>query len=329
MKFYDILLTIGNYIKIYPAKKRNKITEGFLPTDADLANAKKYSRVMIFGADGAGDYFCKCNTPNFNRIFAHGSRTFTGLSQFPTISAQNWGSVLHGVTYQKHKLTNEVAATMNFVNKDLPSIFRICGERHPDKTFASIVNWYPINKGIVENDVPGLYKVSGGELYKGPSDTKATDKAVCDEIISFIRDKDPMILFTHLDTPDHGGHTYGYGTPGYIEHVEYSDELLGKVYDAYCEKGWKDDTLFILVTDHGHVCRTRKDGSAFGGHGGWTDSEKYVTLAVAGGLGDIVDGQMGPAGTLDVASIALYALGEKQPEVYESRVPKNVFNTLK
>ena len=328
MKFYDILLTIGNMGKLRPAKKRNKITDGFLPTEKDLAGAKKYSRVMIFGIDGAGDYFSKCDVPNFDRIFGHGSRTFSALSQFPTISAQNWGSVLHGLTFQTHKLTNEVAATMNFVRKEMPSIFRVCAKQKPGCTMASIVNWYPINKGIVENNVEGLYKINAGEIYKGPNDDEAVDRTACEQIVSFIQEHDPAILYTHLDGPDHGGHSYGYGTPEYVTSVQHADELVGKIYDAYCERGWKDDTLFILVTDHGHVCKKRKDGSTFGGHGGWTDSEKYVTLAVAGGLGDIIDGKMGPAGTLDVASIALYALGLEQPTVYESRVPKNVFNTL-
>ncbi len=329
MKIYDILLTIGNMFKLRPAKERNKITDGFLPTEEDLKGAKKYSRVMIFGVDGAGDYFSKCSVPNFDRIFGHGSRTFSALSQFPTISAQNWGSILHGLTFQSHKLTNEIAATMNFVRKDQPSIFRVCAESHPGSTYASIVNWYPINKGIVENKIEGLYKINAGELYKGPSDDEAVDRVACEQIISFIQDKDPRILYTHLDGPDEGGHSHGYGTPEYVASVQHADELVGKIYDAYVERGWGEDTLFILVTDHGHVCKKRKDGTTFGGHGGWTDSEKYVTIAVAGGLGDIIDGEMGQAGTLDVASIALYALGEKQPDVYESRVPKNVFSTLK
>lgn len=329
MKFYDILLTIGNMCKLGPAKRHNKTSDGFLPSDEDLKNAKKYSRVMIFGVDGAGDYFNKCEVPNFDRIFGHGSRSFTALSQFPTISAQNWGSVLHGVTYQTHKVTNEIAAAMNFVNKDLPSVYRVCAEARPGTVSASIVNWYPINKGIVENKVPGLYKINAGEIYKGPSDDEAIDRTACEQIIEFIQDKDPVIMYTHLDGPDHGGHSYGYGTPEYITAVQHADELVGRIYDAYCEKGWKDDTLFILVTDHGHVCKKRKDGTTYGGHGGWTDSEKYVTLAVAGGLGDVIDGMMGQASTMDVASIALYGLGIKQPAVYESRVPKNVFTTLK
>ena len=215
------------------------------------------------------------------------------------------------------------AAARAFTNEAYPSVFKVYGERHPDLVTASIINWYPINKGIVEDDIPGNYKINAGEFYKGPNDDEAVDRTAVEKILEFIEDKDPKILYTHLDGPDHGGHQHGYGSEGYVKSVINVDKLLGVIYDAYCKKGWGDNTLFVLITDHGHV---NKNGH--GGHGGWTESERNVTLAVAGGLGNIIHGEIGSAGTVDVSSIVLYGLGEKQPDSWWGRVPKGIFNTL-
>ena len=312
------------YFRTKIAAGRNAQTKGVLPNDDDIKNAVRYDRVMIFGIDGAGDYFSKCDVPNFDRVFGSGAKTFTARSQWPTISAENWTAVLHAVPFQLHKTTNQIAASHSFTNVKYPSVFKVYAERHPDAVTASVVNWYPINKGIVEDDIPGNYKINAGEHYKGPNDDEAVDRTAVDLILDFIKDNDPKILYTHLDGPDHGGHSCGYGTEGYIQSVKNVDVLIGKIYDAYCEKGWKDNTLFILITDHGHVNR-----NGHGGHGGWTESERNVTLAVAGGLGNIKNGAIGPAGTVDVSSIALYGLGEKQPDSWTGRVPEGIFTTLK
>ncbi len=304
------------------AKIHNGARAGKVPTEADLKKAKKYSRVVIFGVDGAGDYFRCCDVPNFKRLYENGATSFVSLSQFPTISAQNWCSVLHGLKFQTHRVTNESAASQNFTRTQYPSVFKVCADRHPDWKFASFVNWYPINKGIVEN-MSNLRKLNGREMYTGDdSNDDIIDGIVCDETVAYVRDKahDPKILYLHFDGPDEAGHAYGYGTPEYKKAVEKSDEYIGKIYDAYVNNGWGDDTLFITVSDHGHKL-TR-------GHGGWNIHERQVTIAVSGGLGNVKKGSFGVASTLDVASIVLYALGEKQPDVYESVVPDGVFSDL-
>jgi len=152
-------------------------------------------------------------------------------------------------------------------------------------------------------------------------DDFAVDEVVCEQVLRLIQDKDLKVLFTHFDGPDHAGHAKGYGSDFYREAVQRADGILGKLYDAYVEKGWLDATLFILVTDHGHVVGKR------GGHGGWTPTERNITIAVAGGE-DILCGEAGQASTPEIASICMYALGEKQPESWEGRVPKNIFKTL-
>ena len=76
-----------------------------------------------------------------------------------------------------------------------------------------------------------------------------------------------------------------------------------------------DDTLLILVADHGETA---------GGHGGKTEEELSVVVAVRGYT---VNRITLPSGTRnrDVASIVLYALGIKQPSNFVSKVPNGLF----
>jgi len=57
-----------------------------------------YKRVVIIGVDGAGTYFEKVATPNFDRIFANSAVRYNAKTEFITVSAQNWGAMLTGVS---------------------------------------------------------------------------------------------------------------------------------------------------------------------------------------------------------------------------------------
>ena len=305
----------------FGGKERKELRDsvGILPDEKDLAASRKYKRVLFVGVDGAGGYFDCCDTPNFDRVFGTGAKTYRGISQYRTISAQNWTSMIHGVRYQKHHINNEIASRKAYADSEYPSVIRLAAETFPDSQYISVHTWTAINKGIVEN-MDCVTKFNGGELLKGESDESKIDTAVCDKVLSLLDTMDPKIAFVVFDYVDEMGHKWGYATPEFEKAVQLNDALLGRLYDAYVEKGWADDTLFVLASDHGHKFSC--------GHGGESDEERYVTIAVNGAKGDIICGEMGKAVTQDIASIILYGLGIRQPASYESRVPYGVFNTL-
>ena len=311
------------YFSLFYVPKKGKpdrASEGIFPTDADIANADVYEHVVIIGVDGAGAYFGECNTPHFDRIFGDGNVNYTGVSQYPTISAQNWAAMLLGVTAQKHQITNTKAKLFKNSGEKYPSVFALYAEEHPEATFFSAVDWSEINHGIIEDDIKGLTKVNCKDLVKDAKDEVAIDRLVADKAIERAETNSDAITFLHFDNVDHTGHAYGYGSPEYTEAVIAVDALIGEVYDAYAANGLVDDTLFILVSDHGHTLK--------GGHGGESETEKNTTLAVADGKGNVIKGTSGKYVTHDLASIVLYALGVKQPEHFEGGVPTNLFVTL-
>lgn len=274
---------------------------------------RKYSHIIVIGVDGAGSWFKTADTPNFDRIFEKGAVTYNALSSKPTISAECWGSMLIGVGPEVHKLTNRRVSTLPYpLWSKHPSVFRHIRKAYPEAELGSYCDWNPITKGIVEKLI-------------GVSHATAKDKELTPLICRYIKEKKPDFLFVHFDSTDGAGHKYGYGTPEHISAIEEVDKLLGDVYSEIKEADILNDTLFIVISDHGGTNPGNKKG---GSHGGWTDEEKYVTFAAAGK--NINNGKINEMNIRDLAAIILYAMGIELPSFNEkgwtSQIPKGLFS---
>jgi len=268
-----------------------------------------YKYVAVIGIDGMGKFNSQTETPNLDKIFKNGAVAWSALSQNPTISAENWGAMLLGATPLVHKLTNGKVSNEKYTNNALPSVFRRIRETDPECYLASVCNWNPINHGIVEDGI-GVEKI-----------TASNDKELTPLILECVRKK-PKFLFVQFDDVDGAGHSGGYGSQLHYEEIKRADGYTGEIYNAYKDAGILEDTLFIVIADHGGV-RT--------GHGGYTDTEKYVFLGISGK--DVNSGFINYAETRDIAAIVLAALGLSVPEYDEngftSQIPEGIWEGTK
>lgn len=271
-----------------------------------MKNGYIYKHAVIVGLDGMGNFNKHADTPNMDRIFADGAVTYDALSLYPTISAQNWGAMLIGTDPDVHGLTNSIVGRELYMNKELPTIFTTVRKAMPDSVLCSISDWDPINHGIVEHDI-GVYL-----------DTAENGTATTDKVVACVKEQKPTLLFIQIDDPDGAGHHYGYGTEGHLECINNTDKLVNRIHEAYAEAGILEDTLFIVITDHGGFVR---------GHGGYTDGEKYIFFALKGKTVKKNDGFF--ATTKDINAIIRHAFGIDVPEYaplgYSSQVPAGVF----
>lgn len=262
-----------------------------------------YERVVLLGVDGAGNFFNQTDTPNLDRIFENGAVSYDVLTSDPTISAECWGSMLHGVTPQCHRLSNSlVSSTPYDPASEFPSAFRVIRENDSDAVLASFCNWNPINVGIIEDNL-GVHKDSAGDA--------ALTKKICD----YVAENDPTFLFVQFDEVDGAGHGSGYGSAAHLKQISITDGYIGKIYEAYEERGFLDTTLFIVTADHG--------GTPGGSHGGLSEAEKYVMFAAVGKT--VEKGTIEDMEIRDSASVVLHALGYAQPETWTGRVPSGLF----
>lgn len=267
---------------------------------------RKYKRVVLIGFDGAGTFFREADTPNIDKILQNGSRTYNAITSFPSISAESWGAMLHGVTPECHKMTNSTVGIQRFdPNSPYPSIFRLVKENYPDAKLVSFSVWSPINYGIIEE---------GLDVYKH----SAHDDIMTIDAVEYIMKNDFDLMFFQFDSTDGAGHQNGYGSPKHLEQISIVDGYVGQIYDALEKRGMAEDTLFIISADHG--------GTPGGVHGGASDAEMYIMIGVAGKT--VIKGNMlndNGISVRDIAAIVLYAFGIECPDTYQAMVPDNLF----
>ena len=276
--------------------------------DGDVEAPYVYKHVVVVGVDGAGTFFKETDTPNLDEIFANGAVTYEAITSTPSISAQSWGSLFHGVTPEFHRLDNTVTSGQAYpLDSDYPSFFRVVREQMPDASLASFCHWANINTGIIEDDI-GVYK-----------NNQSTDVSVIKKACQYVEGEvsegrgAPTLLFIHLDEADAAGHNSGYGTLVHLKKITQQDRWIRLLYDTYADLGLLEDTLFIVTTDHGGL------GTS---HGGDSEAEMKIMFAAAGKT--VEKGTIGEMGIRDTASIAL-GLSAHQPESWTARVPSGLF----
>eukprot|EP00128_Syssomonas_multiformis_P018253 Colp12_sorted_trinity150504_noHs@22987 len=293
------------------------------PYEGPGFNSAKY--VLIIGIDGLGSYYLEhkpesLSIPNIEFLRKTGSWTYHTRAVLPTVSAPNWGSILSGAGPEEHgildndwvvgsELEPETGAKTYF-----PSIFQVVR----DQTNAVKTAFY--------NDWVGFLQIFPQEfadfIYTSSSDPNGEE--VTDHVIEeIIKPKKAQLMFLHFDDVDETGHEHGWGTPEYYRAVETCDRQVGRLLEALRDSGIYNDTLVIIVSDHGGEGR---------GHG-QSDTLNLYTQLVLSGPG-VRGGFELPCPTkgyscysehgknvrsLDVASTALYALGLRQHDLWIGR----------
>lgn len=230
--------------------------------------------------------------------------SYSARSETPTISAQNYTSILHGKEYaaaeSEYKIDN--GKTGAFYYPDFgketavyPSVFEALGLSFPNRSNAAFAEWTQIINGIIEPDAP---------VYTHGS-TK--DLGDLQDVADYIRSEDwqnTAMVYMQSDYMDGVGHSNGYYTDAYYRELKKFDAYFQAVMDALEETGTKDETLVIFNADHG--------GTAGGGHGGTTDAEYDVQIALGGQTID--SGKRLTGGTNhDPSVLALTALRAQVP----------------
>ena len=252
----------------------------------------------------------------------------------PTDSAQNWGSLLHGVLPHKHGLKNgDVEAGVPYdENSPYPSIYKLLERDSENIKMASYVAWEAINTGIIELSVKAdLYAPLTHEctfkrwwLYFKHHYLKYSvyDYTVVSRLVDYIRNpenKNVELLLVHLTDVDEHGHGHGYGSPPYLNQIKIMDSQIATILNTIDEAGWSDDSLVIMTTDHGGIGKT---------HGGDSDVEVYVFLAVRGaGIepGLKIESEVT---NMDCAALILKALGKEIPKWFDAKLPPEFHNLL-
>ncbi len=239
------------------------LTVSVLYSNLVFSQAQKVNRVLIIGLDGARpDAIQLANTPTIDALVANGTYSWDALNEGTTSSGPGWSNILTGVWQDKHGVVDNSFNGSDFTS--YPPLFKRIEEHDPDLYTISICEWRPINDFIITQTADEVINTSG------PADTEA-------KVISALTSKDPDVMFVHLDSPDHAGHSYGFSQdiPQYISTLEAVDTSIGKMLEALESRATREEEnwLIIITTDHGGLGNS---------HGGSSLDERNVFFIASG-----------------------------------------------
>ena len=268
------------------------------------------NHVVVIGFDGFGAYaWPKAEMPRLKALAKSGSYTLTAISVLPSSSAQNWASHFMGAGPESHHYTDWNSARptkpIDFKNKYgmYPGIFGELRIQHPDAKIGIVHNWDGI-RPLVEKEAAD---------YCVQTQTMEQTAVL---FSNYLKKEKPALAFVHFNEPDNTGHGPGHDTPQYYAALKDCDKQLGRVLDAINEAGMKDDTVVMIIADHGGINK---------GHGGISAQERCTPWIIAGPGVKAGYGITGPVSVTDTAPTLAKVMGLTPPAGWTGKAVNEVF----
>lgn len=219
-----------------------------------------YKRVVVIGMDGGGlsvmpnaPYWetpssqkeqvgSRQIAPNLRSLIGKGAASYTAKTTLPSSSSPNWGAMLNGVDFSKHHIDNPDSGMFYYSETSpYPSVFKKVREALPGKKMVAFAQWKNILDGHIEPSV-------GVEIGTGSDEA---DAAAFAQYVASGKALDTSLMFIQFDDMDHAGHSIGFYTKQYYEQLTKTDLNVGTVVNSLRDKNLLDDTLIVMLPDHG------------------------------------------------------------------------------
>ena len=216
-------------------------------TDRSAALA---GHVVIIGVDGFGAQYIPWKLmPNLTKL-RDGGHYAVARCSYPTSSGTSWMSTLGGTIpelhgYRKWNSKRPDVRAFEVTEKGIPPcVFHEVRRQDPSAYTASLYNWDGIGFVHATNEVDHVKYFAEGTLEERDDDAAA-------ECVGQLKAHQPKLTFLYQHLPDCYGHKCGWGTPEYTNACVHLDGNIGRVVKGIDEAGLHDDTVIILVADHG------------------------------------------------------------------------------
>ncbi len=278
------------------------------PTNTDTTH------IIIIGFDGWDSAsFDKVEMPFLKSKLPESAWTLNKRSILPSSSACNWATMFKGVGPEAHGYTEGDTKRPIFLvtekNKKgfFPSLFSVFREVHPEAEMGYLYQWDGMRYLFDMDDFSFVYQFP---------DSEAGSDQMSAAAVSYILKSKPDLAAFIWDYPDIIGHLEGWGTHLYIKEMKHLDTIIESIVNACIEAEIYEDTLFVIVSDHGGHDKTH--GQAI-----ITDLESPFILFGPGIIpGEIVD----PIMQYDVTAILADYLHLFHPSAWRGRTPDGIIN---
>ena len=220
-----------------------------------IDTSKINRKVLIIGVDGfRSEAMQQSITPFLHQLSQSSTVFFNDCHSVEdhTISGPNWSSLLTGVHWCKHQVTNN-SFTDNQLS-DFPSFFHYIENADSSINTTSIVNWTPINEFLTfeKADHFPQNSLSDAEVYQLAEETLINQNAVSSDV-----------LFLHFDDPDAAGHGHGFSSSvtEYAQVLTQTDNYVQQLFSIIeTKRNNGEDWIVFIVSDHGGDGTSHGDG---------------------------------------------------------------------
>lgn len=270
--------------------------------------------VVMIGLDGlAGNTVEAADMPTVKMMMAEGAWTLQARSILPSSSACNWASMYMGVGPEMHGYNTWGSRTPDFPSIELgkngifPTILTVLREHNPEMNICAMYEW-DVQGDLIDNKAATFYK------HIPMGDSRSTD--ITNAFTSYLKEHKPEFSMCIFDSPDVEGHGHGWGSEPYMNRLPELDAHIAKIVEATKEAGMYDETIFMIVSDHGGI------GT---GHGSTSMSEMEAPLVFFGP--GVKKGHQIEASVVryDTAPTIAYIFGATTPDVWRGKVIKEIF----
>lgn len=270
--------------------------------------------VVLIGVDCLSEEgLLDVETPTLDSLMSTGAYSFYSHGIIPTISLPNWSAMLCGAGPEATGVVDNswTPATGEYfpmvsrnAQKVFPNIFNVLREQRPDAEIGAINHWAALNE------------IYGCDDLDYVADLSEDSEAIAKGAASYIIDKKPTLAFFYFEEVDEALHGYGHMSEQYQAAIRKTDACIKVIMNAIAKAGMKDNTLVMVVSDHGARLYAHGDNSY----------PEFNTPIIYNGpcvkRGYEIQQQIY---RYDVAADIAFALGLKIPQIWTGRPVKAAF----
>ena len=275
---------------------------------------KGVKHVVMVGFDGlAGNTVEAAEMPTLKALMEQGSWTLQARSILPSSSACNWATMYMGVGPEMHGFNTWGSRKPDFPSVALgpngifPTFITVLREQFPEMNICSLYEW-DVQGDLIDNKAVTYHK----HIPMGESRSRETT----DAYKAYLKEYKPEFSMCIYDSPDSEGHGHGWGSEIYMNRLKELDAFLAEIIEATKEAGMYDNTIFMVVSDHGGTGK---------GHGSTSMAEMEAPLVFFGpGIKQGYKIEV-PVMRYDTAPTITRIFGVKAPELWRGRVISEIF----
>jgi predicted AlkP superfamily pyrophosphatase or phosphodiesterase len=272
------------------------------PPPPSAASSRLTEHVVLISIDGLRpDAIAQFGASTMQRLIAEGSHTLSAQTVLPSKTLPSHTSMLTGEPPERHGVLWNTAFEDRPGTLEIPTVFGLARRTgYQTAAFFSKAKFSHLQQ-------PGTLDYSqapGGWFGKWRADRTARD------VVTYLHQTQPNLLFVHLPDPDLAGHSNGWMSADYGRAVQRADAAVARIIKAADAAYGTGGYTLIVTADHGGRDKDHGSDDALDTHIPWIAWGRAVQPGV------LLDASVR---TTDTASTVLFLLGVDSPPGWQGK----------